>query len=200
MLDAFTDLLDLGGFIDTPVRSLSLGQRMRGDLVAAMLYEPELLYLDEPTVGLDVVAKARIRDFITHLNTETGTTVMLTTHDITDVERLCRRVVIIDSGKVLYDGDLDSLRRTYVPYRELTLTLGGGPVVDWDLPELDLVEVTGTAERTTATVRFNPDHMKTPEAISRVTSRLSITDLAVREPDLEGVIHEIYTAREVHSR
>ena len=105
-LDGFVDLLDMGPFLDTPVRSLSLGQRMRGDLVAAMLYHPPVLYLDEPTVGLDAVAKARIREFITEQNRSEGTTVLLTTHDIADVEALAHRVVIIDNGRIVYERDL----------------------------------------------------------------------------------------------
>nr|WP_281361746.1 ATP-binding cassette domain-containing protein [Nakamurella aerolata] len=112
-LDAFVDLLNMGPLLDTAVRSLSLGQRMRGDIVAAMLYRPPVLYLDEPTVGLDVVAKARIRDFIAEQNRSEGTTVLLTTHDISDIEQLARRVVIIDEGRILYDGDLQRLKARY---------------------------------------------------------------------------------------
>ena len=102
--DRFVDMLDMAEFLDRPVRQLSLGQRMRGDLAAAMLYQPRILYLDEPTIGLDVVAKATMRDFIEEVNREHGTTVVLTTHDIADVERLCSRVILIDHGRVLYDG------------------------------------------------------------------------------------------------
>jgi ABC-2 type transport system ATP-binding protein len=120
-LDQFVDLLDMGPFMGTSVRSLSLGQRMRGDLVAAMLYRPPVLYLDEPTVGLDVVAKVRIREFIAEQNRTEGTTVLLTTHDIADIEHLARRVVIIDEGRILYDGGLESLRSRYAPYREIVV-------------------------------------------------------------------------------
>ncbi len=105
----FTDLLDMGAFLRTPVRSLSLGQRMRGDLAAALLHEPPLLFLDEPTIGLDVVAKERIRQFIHHVHTHRRTTIVLTTHDISDIEKLCERVIIIDQGKLLFDGALQSL-------------------------------------------------------------------------------------------
>jgi ABC-2 type transport system ATP-binding protein len=109
-LRTFRDLLDLDDFIDTPVRQLSLGQRMRGDLAAALLHDPHVLFLDEPTIGLDVVAKHRIRHFLQALNRERGVTVLLTTHDMTDVERLCSRLLIIDHGRVLYDGNLDQIR------------------------------------------------------------------------------------------
>ena len=111
-------LLDLESFLQTPVRQLSLGQRMRGDLAAAMLYEPRILYLDEPTVGLDVVAKERTRQFVEETNRKSGTTVILTTHDLADVERLCKRIVFISQGTVLYDGPVDELTRRYAPYRQ----------------------------------------------------------------------------------
>ncbi len=109
-LREFCDLLELDAFIDTPVRQLSLGQRMRGDLAAALLHDPEVLYLDEPTIGLDVVAKHRVRAFLRELNQERGVTVLLTTHDMADVERLCSRLLIIDHGQLLFDGGLDQMR------------------------------------------------------------------------------------------
>jgi ABC-2 type transport system ATP-binding protein len=109
-LATFAELLELGEFIDTPVRQLSLGQRMRGDLAAALLHDPEVLYLDEPTIGLDVVAKHRVRSFLHDLNRERGVTVLLTTHDMSDVERLCSRLLIVDHGRLLYDGSLDAMR------------------------------------------------------------------------------------------
>ncbi|KAB8187031.1 ABC transporter ATP-binding protein [Microbispora catharanthi] len=111
-LDEMCDLLDLGGFLATPVRQLSLGQRMRGDITAALLHDPAVLVLDEPTIGLDVVSKAEVRDFLRRLNAERGTTVLLTTHDLGDVERLCRRVLLIDHGRLALDGTLDDLRAT----------------------------------------------------------------------------------------
>src|SRR5438552_5233814 len=112
-LREFSGVLDLEPFIHTPVRQLSLGQRMRGDLAAALLHDPEILFLDEPTIGLDVVAKARIREFLAELNTTRGTTVLLTTHDMDDIERLCKRMLVIDHGRVIYDGDLDTVRARY---------------------------------------------------------------------------------------
>ncbi|WP_214317147.1 ABC transporter ATP-binding protein [Nonomuraea sediminis] len=108
-LDELTQTLDLGGFMARPVRQLSLGQRMRGDLAAALLHEPAILVLDEPTIGLDVVSKAAIREFLQRLNAENGTTVLLTTHDLGDIERLCRRVMLIDQGRLAFDGTLEDL-------------------------------------------------------------------------------------------
>jgi ABC-2 type transport system ATP-binding protein len=109
-LRCFRELLELDPFLDTPVRQLSLGQRMRGDLAAALLHDPEVLFLDEPTIGLDVVAKHRIRHFLLELNRERGVTLLLTTHDMTDVERLCSRLLIIDHGRLLYDGGVGEMR------------------------------------------------------------------------------------------
>ncbi|MEV0162299.1 ABC-2 type transport system ATP-binding protein [Nonomuraea fuscirosea] len=111
-LAELTETLDLGGFLRTPVRQLSLGQRMRGDLAAALLHAPDVLVLDEPTIGLDVVSKNGIRDFLKRLNAERGTTVLLTTHDLGDIERLCRRVMLIDHGRLAFDGTLGDLMAT----------------------------------------------------------------------------------------
>src|SRR5439155_2934678 len=129
-LDAFTDLLAMGDFLDIPVRQLSLGQRMRGDLAAALLHDPEILYLDEPTIGLDVVAKAAVREFLAELNRAKGVTVVLTTHDVSDIERICHRVIVIDHGRVIYDGGLDELRRRYGEERTLIVDLAepGPPI------------------------------------------------------------------------
>src|SRR5947209_5220528 len=116
-------MLDLDEFLDTPVRQLSLGQRMRGDLAAALLHDPELLYLDEPTIGLDVVAKARIREFLLSINAEKGVTVLLTTHDMDDVETLCPRMVIIDHGRKLYDGTVAAIRERFGGERTMIAVL-----------------------------------------------------------------------------
>src|SRR6185437_11160893 len=120
-LRTFTRILEMEPFLRTPVRQLSLGQRMRGDFAAAMLHDPEIVYLDEPTIGLDVVAKEAIREFIARINVERGTTVILTTHDLADVERLCRRIVLIDKGKLIYDGDIERIKSQYGRFRRLVL-------------------------------------------------------------------------------
>ena len=195
-LDGFIDLLDMGPFLDTPVRSLSLGQRMRGDIVAAMLYRPPVLYLDEPTVGLDVVAKARIRDFIGEQNREEGTTVLLTTHDLADIERLARRVVIIDEGRILYDGPLDRLKATYAPFREIIVRAASIPE-GTHIEGIELRSIERVGEDDRGTFRFDPALLPAPAAISRITASLEISDLTSREPDVEDVIRRIYTDRAV---
>src|SRR5215831_4840370 len=122
-LRGLCDLLDLDPFLRTPVRQLSLGQRMRGDLAAALLHEPQILYLDEPTIGLDVVAKHRIRDFLRTINRDEGATILLTTHDMSDVEQLCSRLLIIDHGTLLYDGSLEQIRGRLGTERTLVVDL-----------------------------------------------------------------------------
>jgi ABC-2 type transport system ATP-binding protein len=190
-LGRFVDLLGLDGFVNTPVRQLSLGQRMRGDLAAAMLYEPRVLYLDEPTVGLDVLAKERIRGFIQELNRTNRTTVILTTHDMSDVERLCRRVVVIDRGRVIYDGAVASLKAEYAPHRLLVVQLSA---------EVDAIEVAGAEqvgrEGGKVSLRFDPERTPVAGLIGEITSRYPVTDLSIVEPDLEGVIKQIYGERE----
>ena len=183
------ELLDMQEFLDAPVRQLSLGQRMRGDLAAAMLYQPRLLFLDEPTVGLDVVAKQRIREFVAHANAERGTTVVLTTHDLEDVERLCRRIVLIDHGRVLYDGTLTELMSRYAPFRDLVVTLArpGDVVVDG----AEQVARDGSV----VTLRFRSDQVKAPAIIAATTAAVEVVDLAVVEPRLEDVVSRIYTQR-----
>lgn len=186
-LDEFRKVLDLDPFLNTPVRSLSLGQRMRADLCAALLHNPALLFLDEPTIGLDVVAKERIREFIRHINRERGTTVILTTHDLSDVEKLCERVMIIDHGRLLYDGELARLRDRFGGKRQLVVDFG-------DEPEAVEVEGAEVASRTGSrvTYQFERSAISASELIGRISSRYPIRDLEVREPDIEDTVRRIY--------
>ncbi|HEV2072365.1 MAG TPA: ATP-binding cassette domain-containing protein [Thermomicrobiales bacterium] len=192
------DLLGLEPFLRTPVRQLSLGQRMRGDLAAAMLYEPRILYLDEPTVGLDVVAKERMRQFVEETNRERGTTIMLTTHDLADVERLCKRIIFIDKGRVLYDGSVAELKRRYAPWRVLEVTLAGeteDEIPPLGLPGAEIVEQ-GAAR---LSIRFDPALIAVADLITAVIARHPVSDISIVEPDLEGVVREIVEAGEVRS-
>jgi ABC-2 type transport system ATP-binding protein len=196
-LATMVDLLGLDPFMDTPVRQLSLGQRMRGDLAAAMLYEPRILYLDEPTVGLDVVAKERTRQFVEQVNRELGTTIILTTHDLADVERLCKRIIFIDKGTVLYDGSVVELKHRYAPYRMLDVTLapnGGEPIL-LDLPGVEIE----SQEPTRLLLRFDPNVIAVTDLISAVISRHPVSDISIIEPDLEGVVREIVEEGEIRA-
>ena len=164
---------------------------MLGDLVAAMLYGPRIVYLDEPTVGLDVLAKARIRDFVAEMNATAGTTVVLTTHDMDDVEQLCRRVIIIDGGRILYEGDLAALKARYVTYREVVVHCPEDDARAITSPHAEVVQ----AGKGRVTLRFNPQRVSAPAVIHDLTSRFAITDLSVLEHSLEDVIRRLYTAR-----
>ncbi|WP_116248300.1 ATP-binding cassette domain-containing protein [Nocardiopsis sp. FIRDI 009] len=183
-LAELTDLLDLGPFLATPVRQLSLGQRMRGDLTAALLHGPELLVLDEPTIGLDVVSKAAIRAFLLRLNAEEGTTILLTTHDLGDVERLCRRVVVIDRGTLAYDGDLAGLRASVPAPRVLVVDLAA-PAPPVEVPGGTCVRVEGP--RQWLELSDNP-----AAVIAEITRRHGVADLTLREPDIEHVVAALY--------
>jgi len=193
-LDRCVDVLGLSEFLATPVRQLSLGQRMRGEITAALLHAPPLLVLDEPTVGLDLVSKERLRAFLREVNAQDGVTVLLTTHDLPDVERLCRRVVVIDRGRVVADSDLDALRTRFAGPRELVVDLVT------PAPELDgldgLPGVTGTAAEAGGLRRrfaFGPE-TSAASLVAEVARRAEIRDITVLEPSIEDVVRTFYGA------
>jgi len=186
-LKEFTDILEMDDFMRTPVRQLSLGQRMRGDFAAAMMHDPKIVYLDEPTIGLDVLAKEAIRTFIARINAERGTTVILTTHDLADVERLCRRIVLIDDGKIVYDGPIERIKEQYGTHRTLIVEFSEHyPTVAIEGAEFE--ERTGDLVR----LRFDRKAISADQLIRRVTERYSVSDVSIEEPDLESIIRRIY--------
>lgn len=201
-LDTMIELLGLAPFMSTPVRQLSLGQRMRGDLAAAMIYEPRILYLDEPTVGLDVVAKERTRQFIEQINRDTATTIMLTSHDLADVERLCKRIIFIDKGAVLYDGAVDVLKRRFAPTRSLNITLAENTVAAGQT-EMSVADFPGVASidrgELTVHIEFDPQRIAVAELIAAVIARYQVSDIAIVEPDLETVVREIVETGDARS-
>ena len=186
-LDECIELLQLDEFLTTPVRQLSLGQRMRGEMTAALLHGPELLFLDEPTVGLDVVSKDRVRAFLADLNTRHATTVLLTTHDLDDIERLCSRLLIIDHGHVIYDGGLDALRDKYGRERTLVVDLAE-PSAPIDIDDAEVVKTDGPRQW----LRFRRDDTTAAELIAGIAARYPLRDLTVEEPAIEDIVRRIY--------
>jgi ABC-2 type transport system ATP-binding protein len=186
-LRVFREALELDPFLATPVRQLSLGQRIRGELTGAMLHDPELLFLDEPTIGLDVVAKARVREFLTRVNRERGVTVLLTTHDLADVERLCDRMVIIDRGRLIWDGTVDELKERYGRERTLVVDLEE-PLPPLEVPGARVVRVEGPRQW----LRFSRDETTAASVTAAVAARAPLVDLALEEPDVEEIVRGIY--------
>lgn len=183
----FDEMLELGAFFQTPVRQLSLGQRMRADIGAALLHNPDVLFLDEPTIGLDVVAKARIRQFIQQINAERQVTVVLTTHDLDDVEKLCNRVILIDDARLLFDGELATLRRMLSKERLLSVDYAE------DYPDVRVPHAQIThREGTRVQYRFSPEEIRTAELIGTILQKFRIVDIAVQEPDIEELIQTVY--------
>ena len=187
-LAELTELLDLGAFLDTPVRQLSLGQRMRGDLAAALVHDPELLVLDEPTIGLDVVSKATVREFLTRLNAERGTTILLTTHDLGDIERLCRRVMVIDHGRLAYDGSLRALRSTLDADRILIVDLAH-PAPPIEVEGARVIRTEGPRQW----LAIPPDG-NAAAVVAAVAGRHEVEDISLREPGIEELITRLYAS------
>ncbi|MFF5795908.1 ABC transporter ATP-binding protein [Streptomyces albogriseolus] len=189
-LARMVELLDLGDLLEVPVRQLSLGQRMRGDIAAALLHDPEVLYLDEPTIGLDVVSKTRVREFLRQVNAERSTTVLLTTHDLQDIEQVCSRVMVIDHGRLVYDGALAGLHEVGESERTLVVDLERErPPVEVPAPAR-VVRVEGARQW----VAF-PASESAAGLVARIAERCPLVDLSVREPDIEAVIAKMYAER-----
>jgi ABC-2 type transport system ATP-binding protein len=186
-LDTLVERLELSKLLTVPVRQLSLGQRMRCDLAASLLHTPKILFLDEPTIGLDAVSKLAVRDFIYHLNKENKVTVLLTTHDMDDIESLCRRVIVLNEGKIFFDGSLDNLRKKIQPERRLIIDLlhQGDQIQD---PQAQVFKQEGHR----VWLRFNPTLVAAPELIARITSQHAVADLFVENPPIEETIAALY--------
>ena len=186
-LKKLTEFLSLKPLIDIPVRQLSLGQRMRCDLAASLLHDPQILYLDEPTIGLDAVNKLAIRDFIREMNQELGTTVILTTHDMDDIEALCHRILVINDGKILSSGTLDDLRKLVSRERRLIIDL---EQMASPLSEPGVKIINQNSHR--VTLSFDPENRSPADLISSITRRYPVKDLFVVNPPIEEIIAEIY--------
>ena len=190
------EVLELDDFITSPVRTLSLGQRMRADIAASLLHSPKVLFLDEPTIGLDVVVKANIRDAIMKINAEEGTTVILTTHDLADIEQLCERIVMIDKGKKVFDGGLSELKNNFGDVRTLHFEL----VNSEDIHKLDYntrfslgeSDISVENNKNSVTVRFNTASVSVEDVISYTLSAVHVKDLNIKDVEIEEIIKRLY--------
>jgi len=189
-LTELTDLLELGDLLRKPVRNLSLGERMKCEIAGSLLHYPAVLFLDEPTIGLDVAMQRRIRSFISEYNARTGACVMLTSHYMADVEALCRRVIVIHQGRLLFDGNLSALVTQFASHKVITVEMEEGTTIsDADLAAL----VDGTVTRRSATgvtVRVAKTH--TPVAAGRLLAALPVVDLTIEDPPIERVIEDVF--------
>ena len=195
-MEFINQVLELTEFFDRPVRTLSLGQRMRADLGAALLHNPKVLYLDEPTIGLDIVVKDNIRKAIRQINQEHHTTVILTTHDIGDIEELCSRIIIIDEGRKIYDGSLEHLRNTWGSHRIIRMEVRGLPEEPlWKKLGVSPEDCVSTYDEPhkTLEVRFDKNKLKTPQVLHAVMEDSEVTDVQIIETDLAQIVKQIYT-------
>jgi ABC-2 type transport system ATP-binding protein len=183
-------LLDLDGFLDVPVRQLSLGQRMRGELTAALLHGPRVLFLDEPTIGLDVVSKQAVRSFLAELGATGDVTLVLTTHDLADIERLCRRLVVIDHGRVVHDGSIEQLHDRYGSRRRLIADLDAPLPAGFTLPGAALTGREADGHRVTFTLH----EASAGAAVAALVAAAPVRDLSLVEPDIEDVVARLYTS------
>jgi ABC-2 type transport system ATP-binding protein len=186
-LERLVELLDLGSLLDQPVRQLSLGQRMRGDIAAALLHDPKIIYLDEPTIGLDVVSKAKLREFLRELNTERGTTILLTTHDLVDIEQVCRRVMVIDHGKLVFDGGFEDLHREGGAQRTVVVDLAA-PSEPLSVPGVTVSRIDGPRQWLAL-----PAGASSAPVVAALGTRDDLVDLSIQEPAIEDVITALYT-------
>jgi ABC-2 type transport system ATP-binding protein len=196
-LDLFGEILGIGEYLHTPVRKLSLGERMRCDLAAALLHNPPLLFLDEPTIGLDVVAKDHIRAFLKEINRVERTTVLLTTHDLSDIEELCKRIIIIDKGKILFDGLLAEMKDRLAEYNQVKFSLKDRSQTG----RLPLVATNGIAcervDELTYVMRFDRQQHSSAEVIRNLVNTLQVTDIFVEEEPIEDIVKRIYLRGEM---
>jgi ABC-2 type transport system ATP-binding protein len=189
-LEMFNDLLELRDFQQQPVRQLSLGQRMKADLAAALLHNPRILFLDEPTIGVDIVTKEKLRSFIKDVNREQKVTVLLTTHDMSDIEKLCSRMIIIDHGQLIYDGGIEQIRTQHGKFRTLIVQFEY-EIPDFDVPHSELVK----SEANKKWFRFNRNETSPSDLISFITKQFPIIDLLIEEPEIEEMVRNIYQGK-----
>lgn len=190
-LDELVNVLDVKDILDVPVRKLSLGQRMKCELIAALLHKPKVLFLDEPTIGLDVVAQKNIRDFIKKYNQEQKTTIILTSHYMDDIKELCKRVVIIDHGIIVYDGLLEELIKKYAPYKMLKITFNDGDIRKEALEKYGLVQKISSYS---AEIEVERERVK-EIATEILSSELAVDDILINEVDIDEIIRKMFNKK-----
>ncbi len=196
-LETFDQVLEIKRYLNTPVRKLSLGERMRCDLAASLLHNPPLLFLDEPTIGLDVVAKTNVRQFLKDVNRRFGTTMLLTTHDLSDIEELCKRLMIIDHGRVLFDGALDELKRQLWQQMWVRVELRE-PAQAQALESLSLNNIhRERLDELTYRLVFDREQHTAGEVIRQVVSEVDVRDVFIQEESIEEIVRRIYTGPSV---
>ncbi|BBH22675.1 ABC transporter ATP-binding protein [Paenibacillus baekrokdamisoli] len=193
-LDELVERLELGELLNRPVRKLSLGQRMRCELVASLLHNPSILFLDEPTIGLDIVVKTEIREFLKKINREQGTTILLTTHDLQDIEALCSRVIMLDDGRIIYDGSLDELKTRWSKGREIQFQFGQMPELSSLHAQTEGLDgVTWSVDNELTATMWLPHSVNVSDALSRVVGGgADIRDIKITETNTDEIVREIY--------
>jgi ABC-2 type transport system ATP-binding protein len=191
-LDELVETLELQELLNRPVRKLSLGQRMRCELVAALLHNPSILFLDEPTIGLDIVVKMEIREFLKRLNREQGTTILLTTHDLQDIEALCSRVIMLDDGRIIYDGGLEELKSRWGKGRQVQFQFNDPVALQAVTALTEGLDVRWTLENDVTAKVWIPREMNVSEVLSRVVGVMEISDIKIFETNTDEIVREIY--------
>lgn len=194
-MEFLNEVLDLEEFISRPVRTLSLGQRMRADLAASLIHSPKILYLDEPTIGLDVVVKEKVRTAIKQINKEFGTTIILTTHDLNDIEELCKRIIIIDKGTKIYDGSLEDIKNKFGYMTTLEIKVKNkieGKLNAFEAFNLDEEDFNYVVEDTNITINFNKNKLTSSDILYNIMKNLHVLDFTLNESSIEDIIKKIY--------
>ncbi len=191
-IEFYTDLLDMKSFIKTPVRQLSLGQKMRANIAVALLHDPDIVYLDEPTIGLDVLAKDNIRRFIHEINKEKKTTVILTTHDMDDIEQICHRLIMIDNGRIMYDGEISDFKKKAESENTIVIEYNGdmGEKADFSIPDSRIRSVKEEGRR--KWFKYLKTEISTAEVINLLTFGRQVTDISIKEPEIEDIVKKMY--------
>lgn len=190
------ELLGLDEFFTTPVRNLSLGQKMRADFAASMLHEPKVLFLDEPTIGLDIVVKEKIRKAIKDINKKNKTTIILTTHDLDDIEEVCNRIIVIDGGKKIFDGGIKDLKKNFAKYRSIKFDIRHNKYENINkLLEVEEADLIVKEEENELELKFHKDKLKIADIISKIVNIYEVRDITIEEPQMEDVVKEIYSGK-----